>query len=81
MTGSEQARTLHAARPGEQVRLAAIDVPAEHRLRLAELGVRAGGWVRVLGRTVGGGRVIGIGADRLALDRRIAQQIVLASGR
>ncbi len=42
--------------------------PAQVR-RLAELGLRAGAAVTVLFRTAGGGRVIGIGESRIALDR------------
>ena len=37
--------------------------------RLAELGLRPGARIQVLMRTTGGGRVVGIGLIRLALDR------------
>ncbi len=55
--------------------LSRVDVPAEHRLRLAELGLRPGDSVRVLGRTVGGGRIVGVGSTRLAIDRSVAEQL------
>jgi Fe2+ transport system protein FeoA len=57
--------------------LTAVEVPVEHRLRLAELGLRPGDSVRVLGRTVGGGRIVGIGSTRLAIDRSVAEQLLV----
>ncbi|HEY5186202.1 MAG TPA: ferrous iron transport protein A [Actinomycetes bacterium] len=42
--------------------------PARAR-RLAELGLRAGQRVHVLQRSAGGGRLLGIGADRIAVGR------------
>jgi len=39
------------------------------RRRLAELGLRPGADVHVMRRTSGGGRVLGIGPSRMAVDR------------
>lgn len=39
------------------------------RRRLAELGLRPGATVRVLHRSAGGGRVLAVGALRIAVDR------------
>jgi len=39
------------------------------RQRLAELGLRPGTDVHVMSRTSGGGRVLGIGQSRMAVDR------------
>ena len=57
--------------------LVRVAVPPAQRLRLAELGLRPGVRVRVLGRTVGGGRVLGLGATRLAVDRGIAAGLIV----
>ena len=37
--------------------------------RLAELGLRPGARIGVLHRTPGGGRIVAVGASRIALDR------------
>jgi ferrous iron transport protein A len=44
-------------------------------LRLAELGLRAGARVVVLHRTAGGGRIVGVGHARIALDRRVTRHL------
>jgi ferrous iron transport protein A len=44
-------------------------------LRLAELGVRPGARLRILSRTSGGGAILAIGDDRLAVSRRILASI------
>ncbi len=51
------------------------EVTATHARRLAELGLRAGARVRVLLDTVGGGRVVAIGAGRIALDGATCRRI------
>lgn len=43
--------------------------------RLAELGVRPGAQVRILSRTSGGGALIALGDDRLAVSREILTSI------
>ncbi|MCE3550307.1 ferrous iron transport protein A, partial [Pseudonocardia sp. RS11V-5] len=60
---------------GGAVRVADVGLPVADRLRLAGFGVRPGAIVTVLGRTPGGGRLVGVGAGRLALDRRTAERI------
>jgi len=62
------------------VRLTALAVADPTRLRLAELGLRPGVMVRVLTITPGGGRVLGVGAGRVALDRATSRAVrVVAS--
>ncbi len=39
--------------------------------RLAELGIRPGASLRVLARTSGGGAILSIGDDRIAVSRQI----------
>lgn len=39
--------------------------------RLAELGIRPGATLRILSRTSGGGAIISIGDDRIAVSRQI----------
>ncbi|MGV1003839.1 MAG: FeoA family protein [Candidatus Nanopelagicales bacterium] len=45
------------------------------RRRLGELGLRTGAQVRVQRRTSGGGVIVAIGDDRLALARPVQRQI------
>ena len=45
------------------------------RLRLAEIGIRPGVALTILGRTSGGGRLLAFGTGRVALDRETAHQI------
>jgi ferrous iron transport protein A len=47
--------------------------------RLAELGLRAGADVVVIARTSGGGRVVALAEDRIALDRDTVDRLVLAA--
>lgn len=47
-------------------------------LRLAELGLRPGARVVVLHRTAGGGRVVGVGHGRVALDRTVTTALEVA---
>jgi ferrous iron transport protein A len=43
--------------------------------RLAELGIRPGADIRVMRRTSGGGRLIGVGHSRMALDSTTLQAL------
>jgi len=43
--------------------------------RLAELGIRAGTTVQVLTRTSGGGAILAIGDDRIAVSREILRGV------
>jgi len=60
--------TLADVPAGEQATLGTPDLEAVRVRRLAEMGLRAGTSVTVLLRTAGGGRVIALGDDRIALD-------------
>ena len=62
---------------GAVARVAEIELPVADRLRLAGFGVRSGASVTVLGRTPGGGTLVGVGPGRLALDRGTAARIVV----
>ena len=46
--------------------------------RLAELGIRPGATLRILSRTSGGGAIISIGDDRIAVSRQILAGIEVA---
>ncbi|HEY6934184.1 MAG TPA: FeoA family protein [Marmoricola sp.] len=70
---------LGTASIGSTVQVTGIRLSDAHRLRLAQLGVRVGARVRVLGRTSGGGRVLGIGSARLAVDRATAGRVEVAA--
>ena len=59
---------------------AILDEPAvgqAQRLRLAELGIRAGETVRMVQRSVGGARVVSVRDSRIALDGTTASQLPL----
>jgi ferrous iron transport protein A len=43
--------------------------------RLAELGLRAGAPVRIQNRTSGGGAIVAVGEDRIALSRDILRAV------
>ncbi|MCU0283350.1 MAG: ferrous iron transport protein A [Candidatus Nanopelagicales bacterium] len=51
--------------------------PALHR-RLAELGLRPGASVLLLARTSGGGGLLGLGDDRLAVARTVLAGVEVA---
>ncbi len=60
---------------GAVLQVTAVGLETSARRRLAELGVRAGSVLTVLGRTAGDGRVMGVGTGRIALDRRTLRQL------
>lgn len=70
-------RTLDTLRPGTSARVTAVLTGTSVR-RLAELGVRRGSEIRVLGRSAGGGVTVAIGTSRLALDRTVLRGIEVA---
>jgi ferrous iron transport protein A len=47
--------------------------------RLAELGLRPGTVVTVLRRTAGGGRVVAVGAARVALGREMLRALAVSA--
>jgi Fe2+ transport system protein FeoA len=60
--------TLNQVPVGTTARLATTTVHPSSR-RLAELGLRPGADVQVMRRTAGGGRLLGLGHSRMAVDR------------
>jgi len=63
---------------GSTVRLAGLDaIDPPQRRRLAEFGLRPGAAVIVLARTAGGGRLVGLGTSRIALDAGTAQRLAV----
>lgn len=70
--------TLADALPGIDVRVLSnrASSPAVTR-RLAEMGVRAGASLRILYRTSGGGAVLAIGDDRIAVAKAILRSITV----
>jgi ferrous iron transport protein A len=66
---------------GSEATLVGLHLADATRLRLTELGLRPGAVVRVLSRTPGGGRVIGLGAGRVAVDRATAKAVTVSLAR
>lgn len=68
-SASAVAGRLAGSAVGSTVRLRSLEAvePAQRR-RLAEFGLRPGVLVTVLARTTGGGRLVGLGTSRIALD-------------
>lgn len=60
--------TLNQVPVGSSARLASTSAHPSSR-RLAELGLRPGADVQVMRRTSGGGRLLGLGHSRMAVDR------------
>lgn len=56
-----------------------VEPPATSR-RMAQLGIRTGASVSLLGRTSGGGAIVAIGDDRLALSRDVLRGIQVQTG-
>jgi ferrous iron transport protein A len=80
-TTSGDVRPLASLPPGAGGTLGLGRVVRAHGLRLAQLGLRAGAQVTVLGRTAGGGRVIGVGSTRIGVDRETSRRLeVLVPG-
>lgn len=69
--------TLSQARVGSAVTVVDVSGHPSAR-RLGALGLRPGAEVAVLRRTTGGGRLLGLGALRLAVDRTTADALVVA---
>lgn len=57
----------------------AVGVPDAAQLRLREIGVREGSTVRVTHLAPFGGRVLAVGASRIAVDRMTADLIDVAA--
>ncbi|MDQ5973642.1 MAG: ferrous iron transport protein [Actinomycetota bacterium] len=81
MTPSSQpARTVRDLRVGVAAVLGEPTVGLTQRLRLAELGIRAGETVHVVQRSVGGARVVSVRDSRIALDSATARQLPVIPG-
>lgn len=68
--------TLNQVPVGTAARLADTSAHPGSR-RLAELGLRPGAEIAVLRRTSGGGRLLGVGPSRFAVDRATLTAIVV----
>ena len=77
MTAPATVRDLH---PGQTAVLAEPTVADAVRIRLAELGLRAGQEILLIQRAVGGARVVAVAGSRIALDARTAAGLPLAPG-
>lgn len=62
---------------GAAVRVVQVDLDSPYRRRFAELGLAPGAVVHVTHRAAFGGRVVGVGADRLAIDAATCARIVV----
>jgi ferrous iron transport protein A len=60
---------------GVDLTVVAVTVPPAVRLRLREIGLRAGTTLRVTHRAAFGGRVVAVGSTRLAVDGATAARI------
>ncbi len=78
MTTATAASALGDVSPGRSVRVLRVGTDAATRLRLAQFGVRPGVTVSVLARTSGGGRLLGLGPSRVALDRATVSLLEVA---
>lgn len=63
------------------VRILDVELTGHTGLRLAELGLRPGTLVEVTHDVRTQGRVVAVGADRFALDRRTCAQIRVEAAR
>ncbi|ASR55793.1 FeoA family protein [Cellulomonas sp. PSBB021] len=74
---------LAACDPGSSVRVVHVDLDETARRRLRTFGLAVGAVLHVTHRGGFGGRVVGVGADRLALDagtcRRVSVEPVARS--
>ena len=70
---------LDAARPGQLLTVLATAGPGQPNRavtrRLAELGIRHGATLRIQSRTSGGGAILAIGDDRIAVSRQILASV------
>lgn len=55
-----------------------VDLPADVRVRMWELGLHEGVVVRATHRGPAGGRVVAVGGSRLALDGATATRVAVA---
>lgn len=60
---------------GTDVEVVGVSAPPSARLRMREVGLRVGSVVRVTQQGPFGGRVVAVGASRIAVDRATATRI------
>jgi len=66
---------LAACDPGSSVRVVHVDLDETARRRLRTFGLAVGAVLHVTHRGGFGGRVVGVGADRLALDAGTCRRV------
>ena len=72
---------LDEAHPGDRVHVLPDRQPSTALTRrLAEMGLRAGTVLHILSRTSGGGAILAIGDDRIAVSRAILRAIEVSPG-
>ncbi len=71
------AAPLASCRVGETVVFQTLDGHPGVTQRLAEMGLRHGMRLSVLQHTTGGGRVLAAGEVRIAIDRRLAEALLV----
>lgn len=69
--------TLQSAPVGARVVVASLATTSERRLRWAQLGIRPGAVVAVQSRTAGGGRILGVGRSRVAVDQSVLAAVAV----
>lgn len=52
-----------------------VDAATDHRRRLGTLGLREGATIRLLARTIGGGRIALVSGSRIALGADLLRQL------
>ncbi|MCL2466060.1 MAG: ferrous iron transport protein A [Micrococcales bacterium] len=62
---------------GHDARIVAVDTEPGLALRMGELGLRVGAVVQIVHHAHGAGRVVAVGADRIALDLVACQGVRL----
>jgi hypothetical protein len=60
---------------GASVVVSSIDGPTRRALRWAELGLRPGARIVVRSRTSSGGRILGVGLSRMAVDGTVLRAV------
>ena len=68
---------LGSCEVGQDVEVREVSAPPSARLRMREVGLRAGAVVRITQRGPFGGRVVAVGGSRIALDAATAAAILV----
>ena len=75
-SGAEIYKSLNTAQPGQRVRLKSINAPNRVRERLLSMGLPTGAVFEVL-RNRHGSVVIGLHANRLAIGKEMAENLLI----